>query len=72
MILQPFGRSDEDHALFADRLLDVGVDRLAVELRFDAGEKLALLLRNAEPLEGALHVVRHFLPTPLRLLAALR
>ena len=67
MILQPFGRADKDHALFADRFLDVGIDRLAVELRFDAGEKFSFLLRNAEPLEGALHVVRHFFPSALRL-----
>ena len=67
MLLQPLGRADKDHALFADGLLDVGIDGFAVELRFDAGEELALLLGNAEPLEGALHVVRHIVPGALRL-----
>ena len=60
--LQTFGAAHEDHALLADRFLDVRIDRLAVELRFDAGEELALLLGNAEPLERALHVVRALLP----------
>ena len=67
MILQAFGRSDEDDALFADGLLDVGIDGFAVELRFDAGEKFSFLLRNTEPLEGALDVVRHILPAAFRL-----
>src|SRR5207244_10292035 len=33
------------------------------ELRFHAGEKFAFLFRNAESLEGALNVVRDFVPT---------
>ncbi len=62
VFLQALGRADEDHALIADGFLDVGVNRLAVELRFDAGEEFSFLLRNAEPLEGALHVLRHIVP----------
>ena len=64
--MQAFGRADKDDALLADGLLDVRVGRFAVELRFDAGEELALLLGNAEPLEGALDVVGNFVPRALR------
>src|SRR5205807_7504941 len=46
--------------------LDVGVNRLAVELRFYAGEKFSLLFRNAETLECALDVFRLFVPTAFR------
>src|SRR5205085_6235055 len=53
MVLQTFRAADEDNALFADRLLDVGINRFAVELRFYAGQEFSFLLRNAEPLEGA-------------------
>src|ERR1019366_9420662 len=42
---------------------------LGVELRFDAGKKLALLLGNAEALEGFLDVGRHLVPRALGLLA---
>ena len=66
MIFQSLGRSNKDDALFADGFLDVGVNRLAVELRFHAGEKFSLLFRNAEPLECALDVLRHFVPTAFR------
>ena len=68
MLVQPLGRVDEDHALLGDGLLDVRVGGLGVELRLDAGEELALLLGNAEPLEGALYILRHFVPRALRLL----
>ena len=67
MILQPFRAADEDHALFADRFLDVGINGLAVELRFHAGQKFPLLLRDAKALERAFYVVRHVLPIPFRL-----
>ena len=63
MLLQALGAPDEDDTLLADRCLDVGIGGLAVELRFDAGQEFALLLGNAEALEGALHVVRHIVPT---------
>src|SRR6478609_5666849 len=62
MLFQPFGRADKDHALFADSLLDVGINRFAIELRLHSGEELAFLLRNTEPLEGALYVVGNFVP----------
>src|SRR4029077_7688949 len=62
IILEPFSRADKDYTLFADSLLDVGVDCLAVELRLDACKKFSFLLGNAESLEGAFNVVRHFFP----------
>jgi hypothetical protein len=63
IILEPFSRTHKDHTLFADSLLDVGVDCLAVELRLDACEKFSFLLGNAESLEGAFNVVRYFFPS---------
>src|SRR6266581_7309218 len=54
IILQSFGRSDENNALFADGFLDVRIDGFAVELRFHAGEKFSLLLRNAKTLKCTL------------------
>jgi hypothetical protein len=50
-------------------LLDVGIGGLGVELGLDAGEELALLLGDAEALEGLLDVVRHLVPRALGLLA---
>ena len=70
VFLQAFRAADEDHALVAERLLDVGIRRLAVELRFDAREELALLLRDAQTLEGALHVLGHVVPRTAGLRAA--
>jgi len=61
-------KADKDHALFADCFLDVGVDRFAIELRFHAGEKFALLFRNAEALEGPLHIFGNFVPRTRRAL----
>src|SRR6266496_1638501 len=62
MFFQTFGRTDKDHALFADRLLDIGINRFAIELRFDAGEKFAFLLWNTEALERPLYIFRNFIP----------
>src|SRR5678816_3698925 len=62
MLFQSFSRADEDHALFADSFLDVGINRFAIELRLHAGEKFSFLLRNAETLECSLHVLRNFVP----------
>ena len=70
MMLQTIGAADENDALLAHRFLDVRINRLAVELRFDAGEEFALLFGNAEPLESALHIVRDIFPTAFRLRAA--
>ena len=67
MIFQPLGAAHENDALLADRFLDVRINRLAVELRFDAGEEFALLFGDAEPLESALHIVRDVFPTAFRL-----
>ncbi len=69
VVLQPLGAADEDDALFADGGLDVGVGGLAIELGLDAGEELALLLGDAEALEGALDVVGDVVPAFLGLLA---
>ena len=52
--------------MFTNRLFDVRVNCLAVELRFDPGEKLALLFRNSEPLKSAFNVLRHVLPIAFR------
>src|SRR4030095_16518185 len=68
MLFQPIGRADKDHALFADRFLDVGIDRFAIKLRFDAGEKFAFLFRNSEALKGALYIFGNFIPRARRAL----
>ena len=62
MLLQSVGAAHENDALFANRFFDVRIDRFAIELRFDPGEEFAFLLRNAEPLEGAFHILRARLP----------
>jgi hypothetical protein len=64
---QALRRVDEDDALLGDGLLDVRVGRLRVELGLDAGEELALLLRDPEALEGALDVLRNLGPGALGL-----
>ena len=56
------GGVDEDDALLRNRFLDVGIGGLAVELGLDAGEVLALLLGDAEALEGLLDVCRDLVP----------
>ena len=68
MLLQPLGGSDKDDSLLADRGLDVGVGRLAVELGLHSGEELALLLGDAETLEGLLHLLGNLVPAALGLL----
>ena len=70
MMFQTIGAAHENDALLADRFLDVRINRLAIELRFDAGEEFALLFGNAEPLESALYIVRDVFPTAFRLGAA--
>ena len=62
MLVKALGRTDKDDALFADRLLDVRIGGLAVELRLDAGEEFALLLGNAETLEGPLDILGNLVP----------
>ena len=56
------GGPGEDHALVADGFLNIGIDGLGVKLRLHTGEEFALLLRDAEPLEGLLHVLGHVVP----------
>ena len=70
MFLQALGAADEDHALVAERLLDVGISRLAIELSLHAREEFALLFRDAEALEGLLHVLGHIVPRTAGLRAA--
>ena len=67
MMLQSFGRANENDTLFADRFLDIRIDGFAVELGFDSGKKFAFLLGNAKTLEGTLDVLRHFIPGAFRL-----
>src|SRR5205085_6187830 len=62
MFLETFGRPDENHCLFANSFLDVGINRFAIELRLHAGKKFSFLLRNAETLERSLHILRNFVP----------
>ena len=59
---------DEDDALLGDGGFDVRVSGLAVVLRFDTGEEFTFLLRDAETIEGLLHILRHVVPGTLRLL----
>ena len=49
--------------------LHVGIGGFRVELGFHAGEERALLLGNAETLEGFQNVGGHVVPRALRLLA---
>src|SRR5207248_4948071 len=68
MFFQTFGRTNKDHALFADGFLDVGVNRLAIELRLYSGQKFTLLLRNPETLERPLYVFGDLIPRTCRAL----
>jgi hypothetical protein len=70
MLVKALCRTDKTDPLFADRLFDIRIGGLAVELRFDAGEEFALLFGDAEPLESALHIVRDVFPVAFRLGAA--
>ena len=49
-------------ALGGDGVLDIVVNKLGVVLRADAGERLALRLRDAQALEGLLDVLGDVLP----------
>src|ERR1041385_8430888 len=69
IVLESFSRTDKDHALFANGFLDVGIDRLAVELGFHAGEEFPFLLRNTEPFERSFDILRNILPAAFRLAA---
>ena len=69
VLLEPLRGSDKDDSLLADCGLDVGIGRLAVELGLHSSEELALLLGDAEALEGFLDVLGDLVPTPLRLLS---
>ena len=64
MLAQAFGRVDEDDTFLGQLLLDVRISGLAVELGLDAGEILALLLGDAETLEGLFDIVGDFVPAP--------
>ena len=50
------------NALGSDGVLDIVVNKLGVVLRADAGERLALRLRDAQTLKGLLDVLRDVLP----------
>ena len=68
MLAKTLGGVDENDALFGDDFLDVGVGGFGVELGFDAGEEFALLLGDAEALEGFFDVVGDFVPGAFRFL----
>src|SRR6266576_4491558 len=67
MIFQSLGRPDKNDTLFANRFLNVRINRFAIELRFDAGQELTFLFWNAEALKRALYIVRHIFPVSFRL-----
>ena len=69
VLLQAFGRVAEDDALFGEFFFDVRVGGLRVKLGFDAREEGALLLGNAEALEGFQNIGGHIVPRTLRLFA---
>src|SRR5450759_3890598 len=58
----------EDHALLGEVLPDVVVDDLGLVLSGDAGEELALGLRDAQPVEGVLDVLGNLVPGSAALL----
>ena len=51
-----------DNAGFRDLPADIVIDQLGVILRADARQRFALCLRDAEPLEGLLDILRHIVP----------
>ena len=69
VLLQAFGRVDEDHSLFGELLLHVRVGRLRIVLRLNARKERALLLGDAETLECFEHFFGHLVPRTLRLFA---
>ena len=69
MFVEAFGAVDEDDALLLDGGFDVRIGGLAVILCLDTGEEFAFLLRDAETVEGLLHVLGHVVPGALWLLA---
>ncbi len=58
----------EDHALLLEVLAHLVVDDLGLVLGANAGEELALGLRNPEPIECSLDVLGHIVPGALRAL----
>jgi hypothetical protein len=69
MLAQCFRGVYKDDSLLGDDVLDVGVGGFAVELSFDAREKLPLLFRNAETFKGPLDILRHLFPGAFRFLS---
>ena len=54
-----------DHALGSNLVAHIVINQLRVVLRADAGERLALRLRDAEAIKGVLDVLGHILPVVL-------
>ena len=71
MLAQPGVAVTEEHALLLEILADAVVDDLRVVLRADAGQELALRLRDAEPVEGLLDGVGDVIPRTAHLLDGL-
>ena len=65
MLAQSGVHVGEDHALGLELLVHLVVDRLALVLRTDPGEELALGLGDAELVEGVLDVVGDVFPRSL-------
>ena len=66
VVLETLRRVHENHPLFRQLAAHVIVCRLGVILRIDPRQESPLLLRHTEPLEGALHVLRHLIPALAR------
>ncbi len=54
-----------DDALRSDLVADIVIDKLRVILRADAGERLALCLRDAKALKRVLYILGHVVPVVL-------
>ena len=64
-LLEGVRASHENYALVRNRFFDVGIDGLAVELRFHSGQELSFTLWNSESFKSALNIGRNFFPRPL-------
>ena len=54
-----------DHSLLGYIFLQIMIDEFGVKLCPDSCQRFSLRLRNTEPLEGALNILRHLLPASL-------
>ena len=62
VLLHAFVATEEDDAFLGERILDVVVGHLAVDLGAETAEKLLLFLGDPELVIGAANLLRHVLP----------